>query len=169
MRKLDLRKNKMGVEGVKVLAALFARNETLLDDIFLFHNGISDEGVSHLAEALKAYQGLKKLNLCQNEIGKEGAKALGSLLAVNESLEALDLNNNPLADDGAAFLVDSLSRNKSLLSISMWNTRITDRTASLFIQLLQSSKNVTLRKINLHQNDISPPLLLQLKQLLPEN
>ena len=104
LKRLDLRRNKIGDEGCEALAAAFKegaapRLETLLE---LYSNQIGDEGCKALAAALGkegAAPRLEKLYLNENKLSDEGGKALAAALkeGAAPSLKARHAPPSPLA------------------------------------------------------------------------
>ena len=66
-QKLDLRKNKIGDDGMRALAdALAAGKCPALEKLHLMHNQIGDDGMRALADAVAAAPSLKEIGLRDN-------------------------------------------------------------------------------------------------------
>ena len=76
----------LGAEKTKQL------RDGLLTKINLRYNKIGVEGGKAIGEALKVNTSLTEIDLYYNNIGDEGAKAIGEALKVNTSLTKIDLD-----------------------------------------------------------------------------
>eukprot|EP00808_Paulinella_micropora_P022677 g68524.t1 len=91
---LDLSKQSLGVagasavaKGLQVRTTAIMRQRTVnssLKTLGLAFNGIGDEGVKHIAAALKVNNTVQTLYLYDNNIGPDGAKAIGKALELME-------------------------------------------------------------------------------------
>ncbi|KAM5129864.1 leucine-rich repeat-containing protein 71 isoform 2-T2 [Mantella aurantiaca] len=80
---ISLRNNKINDEGSRLISqalqSLKMTNKNLVS-LVLSYNHITDEGVGHIAQALRFNRSLLSLNLSSNEIGDGGAQALAEVL-----------------------------------------------------------------------------------------
>lgn len=104
---LDLAGNRLGDEGVKVLARALKANDTVAR-LDLARNMIGNEGAMALADTLKANDVLTNLSLGENCISSEGAIALADALKVNTAMSELDLYSNNIGEWGAVALADAV-------------------------------------------------------------
>ena len=96
----------------RVVLAIFSISlffNSALKSANLGMNGIGDEGVIAISEALKTNSTLTELGLqskwdSTNKIGPAGAQALADMLKVNSPLKVLNLYDNQIGDEGAKAL-----------------------------------------------------------------
>ena len=120
-------------------------------------NNITDEGVKHLAEALKHVNcKLNRLDLSTNNITDEGTKYLAKVLKhVNCKLNRLDLSSNNITDKGAKHLAEALKHvNCKLNSLNLSSTNITDQGAKHLAEALKRV-NCKLNRLDLSSNNIT--------------
>ena len=91
---LDLRESNIGVEGGMLLAYLVPVMGALTS-LDISSNGMGDDGVKPICEALKQNSSLKVLDLNARytrggEIGPQGAKYLADMLSVNGALTKIE-------------------------------------------------------------------------------
>jgi hypothetical protein len=82
---------------------------TSVTDINLRTNGLRDEGVSRLADALIVNATVTKINLCDNIFGDEGASALAKVMKVNTSVTAINVVSSKQAIRVTQSLLDKLN------------------------------------------------------------
>ncbi|KAM4642292.1 NACHT, LRR and PYD domains-containing protein 3-like [Discoglossus pictus] len=136
--KMDLRENKLGDSGVKLLCdglkhpdctlqklgleccALTSSCGADLQDVIttnrsliklkLSSNNLGDSGIKVLCDGLKGpYCTLQKLRLCDSALTPNCCKDLHNVITTNRSLITLDLSNNELGDSGVKLLYDGLT------------------------------------------------------------
>lgn len=115
------------------------------------NNEIADKGIIYLCDALMDNTGLDSLVVWNNGITAESCPALAKVLASNQSLRTLNLGYNRLADDGLAALVASgLERNRWLLHLGLQENNL---TCCGVISLAESIANGTrMQRIDLRKN-----------------
>ncbi|XP_067941389.1 leucine-rich repeat-containing protein 71-like isoform X2 [Watersipora subatra] len=88
------------------------REDSLLLNLSLRHNGITDLGAKNIATMLGNFKSsnskLTSLNLAGNSIGDAGGKAIAEALKMNRTLLSLSLAQNHLTDVGAKDLAQAL-------------------------------------------------------------
>jgi len=89
-------------------------------------NRLGDEGVKVVADVLKLNQTLRSLKLQGNNIGPKGAKALADGIVVNNTVHSINLDRNCLEDEGAATLFDALQSNTALHELLLGRNSIGD-------------------------------------------
>jgi Ran GTPase-activating protein (RanGAP) involved in mRNA processing and transport len=72
---LDLSKNNLDKEGIKILAGVLPYNN-VIEVLDLSKNNIGVSGADELAKALKNNKSLRFLNVFNNKIGYDGAKSI---------------------------------------------------------------------------------------------
>merc|ERR1712072_1258922 len=86
---------------------------TTVTSIALHYNGIRNEGIACLAEALKQNTSVTYIALGDNSfLGNEGAARLAEALKQNTSITHIVFSDNGIRDEGRAQLHKALRRNK---------------------------------------------------------
>ena len=140
-----------------IAIAYFAKHlgkPTLLN---LSHNSITDQGVSHLCDALKDDKcKLTQLNLSHTSITDQGVPHLcDALKHVNCKLTQLDLCGNSITDQGVPHLCDALKHvNCKLTQLDLSVNSITDQGVSHLCDALKHDK-CKLTQLNLSHNSIT--------------
>lgn len=117
---LDLRGNRIGAEGAKVLADMLISPHSVASLCLEWNNvGYLDVGVEAIATALEADTKLVALDLRNNNVGPEGAKALARALRRNQTLRRLDLRWNEIGGAGVLAFREALHTNESLLTLEL--------------------------------------------------
>ena len=113
--------NDLSDKGAILLAQALAVNNFTLKALSLGHNGITDEGVGHLAEMLKTNETLIDLWLPWNRISDSGVRRLADVLMHhNRTLKRLSLDMNKLVSDSSVdVLIDAINQNPSLTAIGV--------------------------------------------------
>jgi len=93
--------------------------------ISLTNNGITDELLLPMVEAIRGHNSLQDLHLWKNMIGNAGCDALATLLKnPNSNLRRLDLSTNQIGILGANTLADSLTNNTKLKRLYLESNQI---------------------------------------------
>lgn len=140
---LDLSKNSLGKEGIKILAEVLPHNN-ILEVLDLSKNALGVSGAYELSVALKNNKSLKYLNLFNNKIAYDGARAVAENIVANSpSLEFLEIGHNRIRDKGLKALVDAITSNKqSVLRVLCFRFNfITNSTAEYLITQITTKPN----------------------------
>ena len=113
----------LGDEDVKALSEAIKANGSLTS-LDLHANHIGDEGCKAVAEALVVNVSLTELVLCGNNIGDAGAFAIAKALEINGSLTILELGSNKICDEGAKAIGAALAVNGSLTTLMLYRNTI---------------------------------------------
>lgn len=121
LEELSLCANLIGDVGAKVIARSLCK--TRLRRLSLNHNGIGDEGMAHLAQALRGSvesTNLEELIVCNNDLGNQSMTALADVLKSNRRLQTLELSGNDRIDRrGVSSLAKSLVVNRTLTTLQV--------------------------------------------------
>jgi len=145
--------DRFEVRHVSGIVRMLENKANGIDKLYLHSNEISDEGISLIAEALKANLTVKQLWLHANSIGDVGGVNLAKALQYNTSLQTLHLRGNNLGNAAALEFAEALRRNTSLVSLGLDNNRIGDLGVQHLLYAL--AENKSLKKLWLMDNDVS--------------
>ena len=113
LKVLDLSKNNLDKEGLKVLAGVLPYNN-VLEVLDLSKNNIGVSGADELAKSLKNNKSLKFLNVFNNKIGYDGAKSIAeNIVRFHPNLEFLELGHNRIRDKGLEAIITNLLANEN--------------------------------------------------------
>jgi uncharacterized protein (DUF924 family)/Ran GTPase-activating protein (RanGAP) involved in mRNA processing and transport/predicted esterase len=140
--------------------AEYLGGDCALESLSISCNRLGDEGLEVIAPALARNRSLRRLSLASNRIGPRGAAALARALAENSSLEMLDLGftkatlavgevGNLLGDEGARAIAHLLTHNRTLLSLDLLHNDISQLGVNLIREALAG--NTTLLSLQLTQ------------------
>lgn len=152
---LDLAKNSIGKEGIKILAEVLPHNN-ILEVLDLSKNYLGVSGACELSVALKNNKSLKYLNLFNNNIAYDGARAVAENIVANSpSLEFLEIGHNRIRDKGLKSLIDAIIQNKqtALRILCFRFNFITNSAADYFITQITSKPN-KLEEIFMRNNSL---------------
>ena len=94
---VDLSNRNMFNEGIHLISFGLCNNPTILQELNISDNLISDEGVTAIIDILKHNKGLKKLDVSQNLIRIDGMNKMIQLIegqVITVSLEYIDMSKN---------------------------------------------------------------------------
>jgi Ran GTPase-activating protein (RanGAP) involved in mRNA processing and transport len=141
-----LGENQLAHAGARLLVEIVQYHPTLTD-LDISYNGIREEHIRGLADALSINRMLLSVNLSGNDLGIEGAQALAAALKVNTVLKKLDLFQARVNVAGAQALAEALVVNTSLIEIDLsHNQEMSLPGLNAFTTALK--KNTSLRSIN---------------------
>uniref|UniRef100_A0A3B3BWL3 Si:ch73-233m11.2 n=1 Tax=Oryzias melastigma TaxID=30732 RepID=A0A3B3BWL3_ORYME len=144
LRKVNLRANKIGDDGVRALSKSFLNRCELTPPVF-----------KELASLLKVGT-LKSLSVGVNDVGDKGAKYLWEAVAhPNCLLEDVEMTG--LTDACVEDLCAALRASKTLKRLEMKNNSLTDVSVPAIIRAFQDSANM--QELNLRYNDFSEEVL----------
>eukprot|EP01038_Epipyxis_sp_PR26KG_P010804 gene10804-14504_t len=84
-----------GNSNARILGRILKHNNTV-DNVDLSYNGLDDDGIKEICEAIKVNKSITQLNLSSNHFGETGAAYLIDALKNNNSLTKIDLSRNAL-------------------------------------------------------------------------
>ncbi|XP_059411536.1 NACHT, LRR and PYD domains-containing protein 1b allele 2-like isoform X7 [Carassius carassius] len=143
LRKLNLSGNKLGASGVKLLSDLLKDPRCKLEKLWLRDCGVTDEGCSALASALRSNPShLRDLDMSFNKLGASGVKLLSDLLKDPRcKLEKLWLRDCGVTDEGCAALTSALRSNPShLRDLSLSVNKLGESGVKLLSDLLKDPR-----------------------------
>ncbi len=113
----------IGDERVEILANTL--NTSVLRNLVLDFNRISDSGAIALADCLSKCSVVQEVSIQCNSIGDSGATALADALVHCSNLRRLDLQGNSLRDKGAVAIA-KVTDSQSRLDLYLHNINITE-------------------------------------------
>ncbi|XP_021482752.1 NACHT, LRR and PYD domains-containing protein 2 [Meriones unguiculatus] len=127
---LNLAKNILGDDGIKILCESLSHTKCILQTLVLWSCNITSNGCHHIAKMLRQTQSLEHLDLGQNRIGTVGAKILCEVLKESKSqtnLKSLWLCGCSITPLCCKDISETLRKNKSLNTLDLaHNTLGTD-------------------------------------------
>jgi len=169
---MKLQRNDIGplgcVEIVKFFTSDHNKDNNKLTHLDLANNNITDEGLTHLTEALMHHEcNLTHLNLLGNNITDEGLKHLTKALMHHEcNLTHLDLWDNNITDEGLKHLTEALMHHECKLAhLDLTNNNITDEGLNHLTKAL-THHECKLTHLNLRHNNITDEGLKHLTKAL---
>ena len=119
IQKLNLNKTDLSDRVIEKMGLYLEQQDINLLDLDLSRNFISDEGIKVLSKSLMANKTLKYLNLRHNRIREDGYKIFSEYLTENKTLEELSLSENAISNEGIKHLSTFLPHNKTLKMLEM--------------------------------------------------
>lgn len=110
--RIDLHKNQLGDEGVRILMKAISRSKTVVH-LNVASNEIGNEGMIEIFKTLKRNHSLISLNVAtlegmsRNRISQSGYHVLRDFLKVNKCLNILDVSSIGLGNEGMMSLCDA--------------------------------------------------------------
>lgn len=153
LRHLYLSANGITAVGLGYIRDYYAKNESLLETLFLGSNRIGNDGAKIVSEFLKLDTKLMRLNLASSRIGAEGMKHLGEALTTHPRLMVLDMGytrstvdlgelGNYIEDEGALYLSEYLKKTNHLISLNITHNHIKQKGMQLLVDALKHNKSL---------------------------
>ena len=118
LKSLDMFNCGITSQGAEELSRALAQNSSLEKLDIGCNEGVGDEGIKHIAEALKNNKQLKELHISDCGMADKGAAYLASALSVNNSVKLLDMRGK-LTKSGLSKLTRALSHNTGLIKLAV--------------------------------------------------
>lgn len=110
LKRLDLSRNAIKLDGAKLLAAGLKHN-TSLEFLDLSSNALKVYGIGQIAAALHDNKTLRGLNLFKNTLDVDGASRIRELLEENSTIEFIDLGHNRIRSKGLEAIKEGILAN----------------------------------------------------------
>ena len=124
-------------EGAEILAN--SVNNSVLENLVLDFNRISDSGAVALAGCIARCSVVQEVSIQCNSISDSGAIALADALVHCSSLRRLDLQGNGLGDEGAVAIAEATERLPNLV-LYLHNVNITEEGVERVLEHRASTK-----------------------------
>ena len=108
LQTLSLRKNPIGDNGLRAIAAVLQQSVTVLH-LSIYTNSIGNQGAEYVAEMLEKNNTLQKLSLFSNSLGDHAANVLAKAVEGNRALRKLSVYSQNMSDDGASKLREAFN------------------------------------------------------------
>lgn len=119
-----------------ILSRMLQQNRTLKSLNMAFQgDGIGDEGMKWISEALRGNHVLETLDLSCNRISADGIRYLSEILSKSKrfndenetcSVQKLILRGNRITDEGARYLCQCIESNETLTYLDLRGTKLSD-------------------------------------------
>ena len=166
IRKVELQDNLVNDECMHTIKNLISAKQLIY--LNLASNQISTEGLKIIQNEVSSSNSLKYLNLGVtegsfrvNNFSGDGGIILARILLNNKSLETLILQENLLGEDAGDKIGAALIQNESLKKLVISDNKIRNKGAR---SILENGNNLI--SIDLSDNDISPEICFDLKNLI---
>ncbi|XP_015787914.1 protein phosphatase 1 regulatory subunit 37 [Tetranychus urticae] len=160
---LYLGDNKLCSGDAIQIGNLLRANSTL-EFLDLRDNHLQDEGLEHIAEALRSQpgpgDGLKYLIISNNQMTSRGMNSLVEALRYTKSLCTVNLNDNSLGDEGIIKLKEGIIMAPKISALGLKNCKLNCQGAIAIADCFMEGDN--LRRVDLRENDIAERGLLAL-------
>jgi len=166
LRKVELQDNLVNDECMHNIKNLISAKQVIY--LNLASNQISTEGLKIIQQEVVSSNSLKYLNLgvCEgsfrvNNFSGDGGIIIARIILNNKSLETLILQENSLGEDAGDKIGAALIQNETLKKLVISDNKIKNKGARSIIENASS-----LVSIDLSDNDISPEICFDLKNLI---
>jgi len=131
LRKLDIQKNRIGIEDIERLCST-VRNYALVElDLYeSFEPGVGDQMLATLLTGCDLK--LERLDMFRNNITSAVSTILSDFLASNPTLKELSFTHNNLDDSDAESIANALRTNSTLQYLYLEDNNITDDGSEAF-------------------------------------
>ena len=169
LRKVELQDNLVNDECMHTIKNLISAKQVIY--LNLASNQISTEGLKIIQNEVIASHSLKYLNLGVtegsfrvNNFSGDGGIILARILLNNKSIETLILQENLLGEDAGDKIGAALIQNECLKKLVISDNKIRNKGARSILE-----NGNSLISIDLSDNDISPEICFDLKNLIIHN
>ena len=142
IQKLNLNKTDLSDRVIEKMGLYLEQQDISLLDLDLSRNFISDEGIKVLSKSLMVNKTLKYLNLRHNRIREDGYKIFSEYLSENKTLEELSLSENAISNEGIKHLSTFLPHNRTLKMLEMVKCQLTDQGFGEFGKAMADNKGI---------------------------
>ena len=157
-------------QGAKYIGQALKISETSLVQIALSLNGITDDGVRFIVQALGKNHTLRDLYLAANSINSQSAIDLcKAVVARHAPLRVLSLSSNSIGDEAASSIIEAV-RFAGVTYFTLYNNRFTDKGGQVLLQGLEemrdTDKNFPIDYFYIFGNPMSSLLLSKISALM---
>ncbi|MFN8578405.1 MAG: hypothetical protein U0354_16330 [Candidatus Sericytochromatia bacterium] len=165
--RLDLCKQKIGIEGAKLITESLFDNQDITSLMF-GADGIFNEGAIAVSKLLEKNETIETVYLGCNLIDEVGASALANSLLDNKSVKSLWIKRNPIGDKGLDSISEMLKTNNSINTLDLVNTEFTLNGLKNLVEVLLENNN-SINELYLGGNHINKDGAFEIAKLLEKN
>lgn len=151
LKKILLRKNSIGKQGLKDCLEGFIQNKTITE-IDLSGNDLGVIGGGYIAQIIEKNETIKDLNIFGNFVEIEGGQAIAKALIQNKVIERLDIGLNRIRNRGGLSFVEVFEKNNTLKGILLKHNHISDKCAINLMKTIISNPKTSLEEIYFNGN-----------------
>ena len=150
----------IGNVGVCMIINTTLGSCTNLKIISLTNNGITDELLLPMVEAIRGHSSLHELILWENRIDNAGCEALATLLQdPNCNIHTLNIHGNHIRNEGAIAIANSLVSNTKLKELNLRDNQIGNEGAIAIANSL--ANNTKLKELIISDNQMDNQNIVQ--------
>ena len=159
---LELSRSRLGASKLRTLAPSIVASAATLRSVEAKHCMLGDDGIQEFLSFAGNLTVLAELELATNGITDTGAAALAAALHTMPALGDLDLGANLVNAQGASQLVLAAKTHSHLYEMDLAFNAINDSIVPAVQELFDAPHTVSLRKLKLSGNFLSPTAVAQL-------
>ncbi|KAJ9463170.1 RAN GTPase-activating protein 1 [Diplonema papillatum] len=138
---VDLTDNKLGPEGMKLLANSMGRG--FVTDCIIRFNNVGKDGADSLSVVVSESSTLTHLDLRGNNLGSAGVERLLKAVGGSTRLQVFGLGGNDIGPEGAAQVAAALVHNTSITNLQLWKCGFGPLGASHIADLIMKDRSTT--------------------------
>lgn len=163
--RLDLCKQKLGVEGITRIVAALKQNY-LIKHVLLGTNSFGNPGAIAVGELLKVNTTIETVYLGCNYIEEEGCAAICEALELNNTVRSLWFKRNPIGAGSIPSIVRLLQWNPNIRTLDLVNICVGDAIHELLNYLMT---NTSIERLYVGGNYMTADTMLYFNKMLSGN
>lgn len=163
--RLDLCKQKLGVQGMTLIAAALQQNH-VIKHVLLGTNAFGNPGAMELAKVLRVNTTIETIYLGCNYMESTGCIALCEALEQNTTVRSIWFKRNPIGAESIPAIIRLLQKNRHIRTLDLVNTCVGEALHELLHYL---GNNDTLERLYLSGNRLTASTMAHVNQMLLQN
>jgi len=163
--RLDLCKQKLGVEGIQLVAGALKNNQ-VIKHLLLGTNAFGNPGAAAVAELIAVNNTIETVYLGCNYIEQAGCKAICEALHENGSVKSVWFKRNPIGTESMLAIIELLKKNKHIRTLDLVNTCAGEGFHALLQYL---AENDTVERLYLSGNYLTAVNMKYVGKMLSRN
>jgi len=163
--RLDLCKQKLGVAGIRLVAAAL-KNNRVIKHLLLGTNAFGNAGAAAVAELIAVNNTIETVYLGCNYIDHTGCKTICGALQENTSVKSVWFKRNPIGAESMPAVIELLKRNKRIRTLDLVNTGAGE---GLYTLLEYLAENDTVERLYLSGNFLTAASMKYVSNMLGSN
>lgn len=163
--RLDLCKQKLGVEGITRITAALQHN-SVIQHVLLGTNSFGNPGAIAIGEMLKVNTTIETVYLGCNYIESEGVAAICEALETNNTVKSIWFKRNPIGAASIPAIIKLLQKNKNIRTLDLVNVCVGDAIHELLKYL---GGNNTIERLYVSGNYMTAPTMIYFNEMLLSN